>query len=173
LGVIQSFSGLSEVSTWDVEEKMMVKLLVTFCISLYSIAAVAGEVAEGGSGEGNRANLSLDEEDAPKVINALKQHPKCRSLVLIAKNVTAVIWIENGKMLSGRYLWNPNARNTLSNGTTGSDLNVTKLDQELPEPNLYKTDPMGTAKKLEALLDQEVAKQNAAGKFQCNQPLTS
>lgn len=109
----------------------------------------------------------------PGMIDALRAKGRCGSVIVQAKNLTAVLWIKDGKINSGRYYWHSQLRQRFGSIIESMDVVIENLDEELPQPNLYKEDPIGTSRRLEEVLRGVVERVNSEQRLNCDEPLTS
>jgi hypothetical protein len=103
----------------------------------------------------------------PSLINDLKKEKKCHSIIIQSRNLTSIVWIENGQQVSRHNFWASDARTRFSGMIKGLDLNVKTIDVDVPTPNIYAKDPFGSAKKLEKIYSDLIDDARKDGQFNC------
>jgi hypothetical protein len=94
------------------------------------------------------------------------QRGRCQSLIVIAPNMIAYIWVSKGKWTDMYLLWSEADRALLLSLIAGLDLNQIHLNYDVPVPNGYAGNHT-QADRLQEALSQAVEEARLKGEFQC------
>ncbi len=135
--------------------------------------------AQGELGSGHRliqppathTDMPNDEKaTAQNLVTALKKKNakgSCHSFLVEAKNLTAVMWIENAQLVSGGYLWDQEARQLFRAGIKGVDVVKRDLKRRVPSAKSYAKDPIRSAQVFEKEFDNAFREAKQKQQFRC------
>jgi len=119
------------------------------------------------SGDGGETVQNQESKDVVKAVNDIRGKAKCRSVVVFAKNVAGILWIDKGSIENSQFFWYATSKARLSALTLGLDLNIRKIESDLPTVADYKYDALTASRKFKSAMETEVSEVKKSGKLDC------